>query len=424
MGEALTRARAAKAASPALQVTSSAERNAALQAMASALEDAAGEVLEANAADMEAARAKGTSEGLLDRLMLDGDRIRGIADGIRDVASQPEVLGEVVEGRELYNGLKLTRVRVPLGVVAMIYEARPNVTADAAALCLKTGNACVLRGGSMALRSCLAISGVLASAAEASGMPKGSIQSIESPGHDVTDELMGLTGLVDVLIPRGGAGLIDHCLATSKVPVIETGKGNCHVYVHTSADFEKAIPIIINAKTQRVGVCNAAEGLLVDASIADDFLPRALTALADAGVTIHADEVTLAVARALSDAGTAIDFVAATDDDWDREYGSLDMSVKVVGGLDEAISHINAHGTGHSESIVAQDASACARFQAAVDASVVYANASTRFSDGAEFGLGAEIGISTQKLHARGPMGAAALTTTKFLVTGDGQIRL
>ena len=422
MGEALEKATLAKQASYELQVTGSAQRNAALAAMAEALEENAAAILAANGADMDAARAAGTSEGLLDRLMLDEGRLAGIAQGIRDVAAQPEVLGEVVEGRELYNGLRLRRVRVPLGVVAMIYEARPNVTADAAALCIKTGNACVLRGGSMALHSCLAISDVLSEAAEVAGLPQGCIQSIESPSHDATDELMSLTGLVDVLIPRGGAGLISYCVEHAKVPVIETGKGNCHIYVHEAADLAKVMPIVINAKTQRVGVCNAAESLLVDAAIADGFLPDALAQLAQAGVTVHGDGAARAAAEAGGAEVTSM-FVDATEEDWGTEYGSMDMSVKVVAGLDEAIAHINAYGTGHSDCIISQDASAIARFQAGVDSSVVYANASTRFSDGAQFGLGAEIGISTQKLHARGPMGAAALTSTKFLVEGDGQVR-
>lgn len=420
MGEARDRAQAAKKASYELQVLGSSERNAALAAMAEALVAHTRGILRANERDMDAARAAGTAPGLLDRLALSEQRISDIAEGMRQVAAQPEVLGNVVEGRDLYNGLRLRKVRVPLGVVAMIYEARPNVTADAVALCVKTGNACVLRGGSMALHSCLAISQVLSEAGEAAGLPKGCIQSIESPDHDVTDELMGLTGLVDVLIPRGGAGLIDHCVEHAKVPVIQTGKGNCHVYVHEAADFAKARAIVINAKTQRVGVCNAAEGLLVDEAIAADFLPTMLDELIAAGVVIHGDDATLSIAE---DKVAPESLSKATEEDWGREYGSLDISVKVVAGLDEAVEHINAFGTGHSEAIVSDSAAACAAFQARVDASTVYANASTRFSDGGEFGLGAEIGISTQKLHARGPMGAEALTSTKFLVDGDGQVR-
>lgn len=428
MGEARTKAQIAKQASYKLQTLDSAQRTKALHEMADALMENAQGILRANEQDMEAARAKGTSAGLLDRLMLDEARLAGIAQGMREVAEQPEVLGEVVEGRELYNGLQLRKVRVPLGVVAMIYEARPNVTADAVALCIKTGNACVLRGGSLALNSCLAISRVLSDAGVAAGLPDGCIQSIEDPSHEVTDELMGLAGLVDVLIPRGGAGLIEYCVANAKVPVIETGKGNCHVYVHESANLDWAYPIVMNAKTQRVGVCNAAETLLVDEGIAGEFLPEMLRQLADAGVTVHGDDATRRCVESLgayipSERFSDSAFVAASDDDWSREYGSLDLAVKVVKGIDEAIAHINTYGTGHSEAIVACDTRAIARFESEVDASVVYANASTRFSDGGEFGLGAEIGISTQKLHARGPMGAEALTSTKFIVDGAGQVR-
>ncbi len=423
MGEARDKAQAAKQASYILQTLDSAQRTAALDAMANALMEHAQGILRANEQDMEAARAKGTSAGLLDRLMLTEERIAGIADGMRQVAAQPEVLGEVVEGRELYNGLRLRKVRVPLGVVAMIYEARPNVTADAVALCVKTGNACVLRGGSLALHSCLAISSVLSAAGVAAGLPDGCIQSIEDPSHEVTDELMGLSGLVDVLIPRGGAGLIEYCVTNAKVPVIETGKGNCHVYVHESAELSWAYPIVMNAKTQRVGVCNAAETLLVDAGVASAFLPEMLAQLAAADVTVHGDAATCDIAAQAGDGDVSTHVVEAIEEDWGAEYGSLDLAVKVVSGLDEAIAHINKYGTGHSESIVANDARAIARFENEVDASVVYANASTRFSDGGEFGLGAEIGISTQKLHARGPMGAEALTSTKFIVDGEGQVR-
>lgn len=421
MGEALDKAKAAKAASYKLQAASAQQRCNALLQMADALCARADEVLAANAADMRDARDAGTAPGLLDRLMLDMPRIEGIAEGIREVAAQPEVLGQVVEGRELGCGLRLRKVRVPLGVVAMIYEARPNVTADAAALCIKTGNACVLRGGSMALRSCLAIAEVLSQAAVAAGLPQGCIGCISSPDRALTDELMGLNGLVDVLIPRGGAGLIDHCVKHASVPVIETGKGNCHTYVHEAADFPKACKILLNAKTQRVGVCNACESLLVDEQIAGSFLPLALAALFEAQVTVHGDAPTCAIASDVP--GHEGHVVEACADDWTREYGSLDISVKVVSGVDEAIAHINEYGTGHSECIVSDSAEAIRRFQTGVDAAVVYANASTRFSDGAQFGLGAEIGISTQKLHARGPMGVQALTSTKFLVEGEGQVR-
>ncbi len=418
MGEALEKASLAKAASYQLAVLGSDVRNKALANMAARLVEHTADVMAANGADMEQARAKNTPQGLLDRLLLTPERIEGIAQGIRQVAAQPEVLGEVVEGRELYNGLQLRKVRVPLGVVAMIYEARPNVTADAAALCLKTGNACVLRGGSLARRSCLALSDVLAKAAVEAGLPENCIQSIESTSHDATDELMSLTGLVDVLIPRGGAGLIRHCVENAKVPVIETGTGNCHVYVHEAADRDLIVPILVNAKTQRVGVCNAAESLLVDESIADEVLPAALCALSEHGVVLHVDEHAGQVAERCG-----IETVRATRDDWGTEYLALEMSVKCTSGLDEAISHINTYGTGHSECIISNDVAAIDAFTRGVDAAVVYSNASTRFSDGGEFGLGAEIGISTQKLHARGPMGAQALTSTKYIVNGAGQVR-
>lgn len=418
MGEALEKASLAKAASYQLAVLGSDVRNKALANMAARLVEHTADVMAANGADMEQARAKNTPQGLLDRLLLTPERIEGIAQGIRQVAAQPEVLGEVVEGRELYNGLQLRKVRVPLGVVAMIYEARPNVTADAAALCLKTGNACVLRGGSLARRSCLALSDVLAEAAVEAGLPENCIQSIESTSHDATDELMSLTGLVDVLIPRGGAGLIRHCVENAKVPVIETGTGNCHIYVHEAANRDLIVPILVNAKTQRVGVCNAAESLLVDESIADEVLPAALCALSEHGVVLHVDEHAGQVAERCG-----IETVRATRDDWGTEYLALEMSVKCTSGLDEAISHINTYGTGHSECIISNDVAAIDAFTRGVDAAVVYSNASTRFSDGGEFGLGAEIGISTQKLHARGPMGAQALTSTKYIVNGAGQVR-
>ncbi len=418
MGEALEKATAAKKASRALGVISSQVRNDALLKMADALVANTDKILQANEQDMAAARDKGTPGPLLDRLMLSAERIEGIAAGIRQVAGQPEVLGEIVEGRTLYNGLKLVKERVPLGVVAMIYEARPNVTADAVALCIKTGNACVLRGGSLALKSCLAISGVLSAAGREAGLPEGCIQSIESPDHEIADELMNLTGVVDVLIPRGGAGLIQRCVQNATVPVIETGTGNCHIYIEKTAVREQVVPILLNAKTQRPGVCNACESILVDECIVDEIMPDVLKALSSASVTIHADEHVAQIAQE-----NGIDVLAATDEDWGTEYLDMEVSIKCVSDVDEAIEHINEYNTGHSESILSADADAIGRFQAQVDASAVYANASTRFSDGAEFGLGAEIGISTQKLHARGPMGAAALTSTKYLITGQGQVR-
>ena len=418
MTEVLTKCRAAKAASTKLAAASGDARNAALLAMAAALREHSAAVLAANGQDMDAARAAGTPAPLLDRLLLTEERIAGIADALVKLSKLDDPLGEVVEGRTLYNGIQLTRRRVPLGVVAMIYEARPNVTADTAGLCIKTGNACVLRGGSLAINSCVTMAQVLASAAEGAGMPAGCIQVIESTDRAATRQLMEATGLVDVLIPRGGAGLIRACVENAKVPVIETGVGNCHIYVHASADMNKAIPILINAKAQRPGVCNAAESLLVDECAADDQLPALLVALARKGVAIHADEHALRIARDLG-----IDAAPAGDDDWGTEYLDLEISVKCVEGLDAAIEHINRYGTGHSECIVAQDADAILRFTNEVDAAAVYANASTRFTDGGEFGLGAEIGISTQKLHARGPMGLRELTSTKFVLVGSGQVR-
>lgn len=418
MGEASEKAKAARIAAQALSQTTSTQRNAALNMMADALVARSPEILAANERDMEAAREKGTPGPLLDRLLLTAERIDGIANGLRQVAMQPEVLGEVLEGSELYNGLRMIKYRVPLGVIAMIYEARPNVTADAAGLSIKTGNACILRGGSLAQHSCLAMTRVLAHAAREAGLPDDCIQSIEDPSRDATDELMNLTGMIDVLIPRGGAGLIQHCLKHATVPVIETGTGNCHVYIHADADPDHVIPIVLNAKVQRPGVCNACESILIDEDVASLYLPGLLEELAQAGVVIHADERVAAIA-----AQNGVDVIAATDEDWGTEYLDMEVSIKCVSGVDEAIAHINRYGTGHSESILSQNVSAVTRFQSGVDAAVVYANASTRFTDGGEFGLGAEIGISTQKLHARGPMGAAALTSTKYLVSGDGQIR-
>lgn len=409
-------AHAAKAAAAPLGRATNAERQAAVRAMADALRDAAPTILAANAEDMRAAELAGTNEGLLDRLLLTQERIEGMATGLEQLAELPDPVGRVLEHRTIDCGLDLKRVSVPLGLVAMVYEARPNVTADAAGICIRTGNACILRGGSLAQRSCVAIAHALADAVESCWFPREAVTIIETTDRDATAALMGLRGVVDVLIPRGGAGLIERCVRESLVPVIETGTGNCHVYVHESADFEKARAIVMNAKTQRVGVCNACESLLVDESIASAFLPEMLAELDAAGVTVHGDETT----RQLAD---IINFVDATDEDWGREYLALEISVKCVSGIDEAIEHINRYGTHHSEAIVAEDAEACERFLSDVDAAAVYANASTRFTDGGEFGLGAEIGISTQKLHARGPFAAEALTTYKYEIRGTGQVR-
>ena len=415
-------AQAAKEASRPLGFASDGARQAAVRAMAQALRDGADGILAANAEDMESARRAGTSEGLLDRLLLTPERIEGMVAGLEKLADLPDPVGRVLEHRTIDQGLDLTRVSVPLGLVAMVYEARPNVTADAAGICIRTGNACILRGGSLAHGSCVAIAHTLADAVEASGFPRAAVTVIETCDRAATGALMSLRGTVDVLIPRGGAGLIQRCVRESLVPVIETGTGNCHTYVHESADFAKARPIVMNAKTQRVGVCNACESLLVDDAVAREFLPGMLRELADAGVLIHGDRTACAVCREIGLA-EGEGFVPATDEDWGREYLAMEISVKCVGGLDEAIAHINRYGTMHSEAIVAEDARACERFLAEVDASSVYANASTRFTDGGEFGLGAEIGISTQKLHARGPFAAEALTTYKYVIRGCGQVR-
>lgn len=405
----------AREASRVLAGTSSATRDQALLAMAAAMLERADLVLASNLLDMQAAREAGTPGPLLDRLMLDEGRIAGIAAAIVALAREADPIGEVVSGHRMPNGIWLTQVRVPLGVVAMIYEARPNVTADAAALAIKTANAVILRGGSIALRSCMAITEVLADAIQAVGLPRDAIQYISSTDRAATDELMSLHGLIDVLIPRGGAGLIKTVVANSKVPVIETGVGNCHVYVHVGADISMAVPIVTNSKCQRPGVCNSAESLLVDEGIAAEALPPIVRALADAGVELVGD------ARAVALGGGFV--AAATEDDWGTEYLDLKMSIKVVPGLDEAIAHINRYGTRHSEAIVTGDYEAAKRFVDEVDAAAVYVNASTRFTDGGEFGLGAELGISTQKLHARGPMGLVALTSTKFIGMGSGQVR-
>lgn len=421
--EVLEIAQAARDASGALGCKNAAERDEALRAMAAALRAHVAEIVEANGRDMDAAREAGTKESLLDRLMLDEGRVEAMAAALEDLVALPDPLGEVQEERVLYNGIELTRVSVPLGVVAVVYEARPNVTADAAGICLKAGNACVLRGGSMAAASNVAISRVLHDAAVSAGMPRGCIGSIASTDRAATDELMQLHGTVDVLIPRGGAGLIRHCVECSKVPVIETGTGNCHVYVHESADLAKATAIVENAKCRRYGVCNAAETLLVDRAIAEEFLPGAMGLLASHGVALHCDEASFAVAERLAAAGGELVFDRADEGDWETEYLAPEIAVKCVEGVDEAIAHVNRYGTHHSEAIVAEDGAACERFLARVDAAAVYANASTAFTDGGQFGMGAEIGISTQKLHARGPFALRALTSYKYVLRGDGQVR-
>lgn len=418
MSEAYAAATRAKQASSAMALTTEEMRNNALHAMADALRDNVDVICEANAKDMAYGEKTGVSKPILDRLYLDAGRIENIARALEELAALDDPTGKILETRTLDNDLEITRVTVPMGVVAMIYEARPNVTADAAGICIKSGNACVLRGGSLAVNSNLAISDLLSMAAYNAGMPQDAIVSIRSTDRAETDELLGLRGLVDVLIPRGGAGLIQHCVDHARVPVIETGTGNCHIYIHQSADMNKALPIIINAKTQRTGVCNAAESLLIDEAIADEALPVVVGALSEAGVTIHGDEATRAVGSSLG-----IEVLEATVDDWGREYLDMDISIKVVSGIEEAIAHINQYGTHHSEAIIAENSAAQELFLCSIDAAAVYVNASTRFTDGGEFGLGAEIGISTQKLHARGPFALEALTTYKYLIRGNGQIR-
>ena len=409
-------AREAKRSSRLLSFASDAERVSAIRRMAQGLRERETEILASNETDVRSAAAAGTASGLLDRLLLTPERIESMAQGLERLAELPDPLGRVLEHRKIDQGVDLQKVTVPLGLVAMVYEARPNVTADAAGICIRTGNACILRAGTMAQSSCVCIACILSDALAACGLPGSAITIIEVPDREVTDALMSLRGIVDVLIPRGGSGLIEHCVRNSQVPVIETGTGNCHIYVHESADFDKARAIVMNAKTQRVGVCNAAESLLVDDTIADAFLPAMLSELDAAGVLVHGDERT----RDLAD---IMNFEDATEQDWGREYLALELSVKCVSGIDEAIDHIGRYGTGHSEAIVAEDQAACDRFLREVDAAAVYANASTRFTDGGEFGLGAEIGISTQKLHARGPFAADALTSYKYVLRGNGQVR-
>lgn len=415
---ALQAAQEAKDASAAVAACSAAQRSRAIEAAASALEAHSADIVAANAQDMARGRENGMSEPLLDRLFLDEGRIRDIAAGMRAVASQADPVGEVVSGRTLDSGVRLTQLRVPMGVVAAIYEARPNVTADIAALALRAGNACVLRGGSAAALSCEAMVEALREGVAAAGLPAGAVTYVSKPGREQTSDLMRANGLVDVLIPRGGASLIQACVQQATVPVIETGVGNCHLYLERTADPECAVNIAVNAKTQRPGVCNAIESLLVDRDAAPALLPPVCAALADRGVELVGD----ADAREALE-GSGITMGEATEQDWDTEYLALKISVACVDGVDEAIAHINAHGTHHSECIVTCDYEAGERFLAGVDAAAVYVNASTRFTDGGMFGLGAEVGISTQKLHARGPMGATALTTTKYLLRGEGQVR-
>jgi glutamate-5-semialdehyde dehydrogenase len=404
----------AKAAARRLAVTGSAVKDAALLAIAAALEARVPEILEANARDLEAGRESGISPALMDRLALDERRVAAMADGVRAIVALPDPVGEVLDGFRLPNGLDIRKVRVPLGVVAVVYEARPNVTIDAAALALKSGNAVVLRGSSMAAHSNEVLARVAVEAATAAGLPEGALSLVGGGAREELAELAGQEGVVDLIIPRGGEGLKKALSAVAKVPVIYAASGNCHVFVDESADLDAALDIVLNAKTQRPGVCNAAETLLVHSAVAEEFLPRALAALREAGVEVRGDDAVRAFDPALA---------AATDEDWAEEFLALVLAVRVVGSAEEAIEHVNHYGSGHSEAIVTGSTASARAFQLGVDAACVYVNASTRFTDGGEFGMGAEIGNSTQKLHARGPIGARELCTFKYLVEGDGQIR-
>lgn len=410
-------ARAARKASRVLATASSDVKNQALHAMAEALIAATPQILAANSNDLVAGVEKGLPGGLLDRLELTPERLAGIADALRDLAALPDPVGEIVRGSTLANGLRLTQVQVPMGVVGMIYEARPNVTVDAAGIALKAGNAAILRGGSDALQSNLALVETLRFALEEVGLPADLIQTIDPLGREGAVALMQARGLVDVLIPRGGAGLIQTVVREAQVPVIETGVGNCHVYVDAHVDIPQALAIVINSKTHRDSVCNAAETLLVHKDVAEEFIPLVLKELGDAGVLIHADDTVYELTPG------GVEVQPATDADWETEYLGAQLAVGVVDSLDAAIQHIERWSSGHTDAICTTSLHSADQFTSRVDSAVVNVNASTRFTDGGQFGLGAEIGISTQKLHARGPMGLGELTTTKWVVRGDGQVR-
>ena len=404
----------ARRASAALMTASAPAKNAALESIARTLEENAAAIFAANAEDIAAGKAAGIASNLLDRMLLDEKRLAGIVEGVRQVAALKDPIGEVLHAETLPNGLIVSQMRVPLGVVGMIYEARPNVTVDAAVLCLKSGNAVILRGSKDILRSNICLVGLMRQALAEAGLDPDCIALVEDPSRETATAFMKLSGYLDVLIPRGGAGLIRSTVENATVPVIETGTGNCHVYVDQDADLEKALPILLNAKTQRTSVCNACESLLIHRAVADTFGPRAVAALLEKGVVIHGDEIAQSWDSRI---------LPATEEDYYKEYLALELSVKVVDSAEEAMAHINRYSTKHSDCIVSENYSTVKKFLLGVDSACVYANASTRFSDGFEFGLGAEIGISTQKLHARGPMGLAALTTYKYVVLGEGQVR-
>jgi glutamate-5-semialdehyde dehydrogenase len=407
---------AAKRASRTLATLNSQTKNRALDAIAQALLDRASEIVEANSIDLDAGREAGLNAALLDRLALDPGRVATIAAQTRDIAALPDPVGEVIDGGRLANGLDVRRIRVPLGVIAVVYEARPNVTIDAAALCLKSGNAILLRGSSMAAHSNAVLAAVAIEAIESSGLPDGSMALIAGGGHEELEQLATQTGVVDLIIPRGGEGLKAALKGVATVPVIYAASGNCHVYIDASADLDDAVAIAVNAKTQRPSVCNAAETLLVHEAVAAEFVPRALAELSASGVELRGDERTRALAG-------NVEVSAATDEDWGTEYLALTLAVAIVGSTEDAIEHINRFGSGHSEAIVTRDIDSARAFQRGVDAACVYVNASTRFTDGGEFGMGAEIGNSTQKLHARGPIGLRELCTFKYLVEGAGHTR-
>ena len=407
-------ARRARSAATALAQASRAEKDAALIAMAEALVVGTEDIIAANALDVAAARDEGTPENVIDRLALDADRVAAFADGVRQVAALPDPVGEVVRGSNLPNGLELRQIRVPMGVIGMIYEGRPNVTADAAAICLKAGSASLLRGSRNAAQSNGAIVAIMREALVATGLPADVIQSIPADDRSSATELMRARGLVDLVIPRGGAGLIRAVVEESTVPVIETGTGNVHVYVDADADLNMALDIVVNSKTQRTSVCNAAESLLVHEAVAAEFVPRIVAALREHDVLIHGDKAFVAVDPAV---------VPVTEEDHATEFLASEISARVVDSLEAAIEHIRTYSSGHTEAIVTRSLASAQQFTRGVDAAAVMVNASTRFTDGGEFGFGAEIGISTQKLHARGPMGLREMTTTTYLVTGDGQLR-
>lgn len=412
--EVANKGQAAKQAAFRLANTATEIKNTALVKMAEALEKNAKAILDANSIDLEAGEKKGLSKALLDRLSLDGKRIQGMVEGLNVVKSLPDPIGEVLAETKRPNGLKIKKVRVPLGVIGIIYEARPNVTVDSAALCLKSGNAVILRGGTDAIQSNIEIAKTISEAADQAGIPRGAIQLIEDTRRETAEELMQARDYIDILIPRGGRNLIQTVVQKSLVPTIETGEGNCHAYVEKTADLNKAIEIVFNAKVSRPSVCNAIETLLIDRDVAAKFTLPLFKKLREAGVDLRGDKEIQKIDPSVK---------KATPEDWRTEFLALTLAVKVVSGVDEAIKHINQYGTKHSETIITKDKKAAAKFQAEVDAAAVYVNASTRFTDGFEFGFGAEIGISTQKLHARGPMGLSELTSYKYLIEGNGQIR-